>query len=120
MDIFEAILWLTLNIYNEARSDDQLAQIAVGHVTLNRAKVRKLSIKQVVLQPYQFSWTHQLSSWIPNDPRALMECMESATIAITGHDFTDGSTYYHLEDIEPYWASSYKYVATYGSHKFYK
>ena len=51
MDLLIGILYLTLNVYHEARSEDQFAQTAVAHVTMNRAVERKLTIKQVVLQP---------------------------------------------------------------------
>jgi len=120
MDLLEAILWLTINVYHEARGEDQLAQIAVAHVTINRTKTRSLSIKQVVLQPSQFSWVHQLDSYIPSNPQAFIECLESVSVAVQGHDFTGGSTYYHLDTINPWWASKYTYVASYGSHKFYR
>ena len=57
MTIFEGLLWLTLNVYHEARSEPQLGQIAIAQVTLNRAKKGQLSIEDVVRQPHQFSWT---------------------------------------------------------------
>ena len=57
MDVIGALLWLSLNIYYEARSEPKNAQIAVAQVTINRSKSRNLTIKEVVLQPYQFRWT---------------------------------------------------------------
>lgn len=120
MGLMEGIFWLTLNIYHEARSDPQLAQIAVAHVTINRTKNKKQTIKQVVLSPRQFSWTHLKQSWIPYDLPAFYQCLESALIAYRGFDFTQGATHYHHKDIEPYWTFKYHYVATFGSHKFYR
>lgn len=120
MTFLEGLLWLTLNVYHEARSESEIGQMAVVHVTLNRAAKRELSIKNVVKQPYQFSWIQQKESYIPEDPKAFFDCMQSVYVALTSSDFTAGATYYHLETIEPYWASQYTFVDQYGSHKFYK
>lgn len=120
MTFLEGLLWLTLNVYHEARSEPEIGQVAVAHVTLNRAAQKKLSIKKVVIQPHQFSWTTQKRSYIPDDPKAFFQCMKSVYIAVNSADFTAGSTYYHLDKINPKWASDYTYVDQYGSHKFYK
>lgn len=120
MTVLEGLLWLTLNVYHEARSEPQIGQVAVVHVTLNRAEELNRSIKEIVRQPYQFSWTFQKESYIPDDPQAFFRCMHSVYVALQTHDLTSGSTYYHLEDIDPFWASDLQYVNTFGSHKFYK
>jgi len=120
MTFLEGLLWLTLNVYHEGRSEPEIGQVAIAHVTLNRAAKRELSIKNVVNQPYQFSWIHQKKSYIPEDPRAFFSCMKSVYIALNTADFTAGATYYHLDIIDPYWTSEYTFVDQYGSHKFYK
>ena len=120
MTILEGLLWITLNVYHEARSEPQIGQVAVAHVTLNRAMARNLSVKDVVQQPYQFSWTFQKKSYVPDDPQAFFKCMHSVYLALQSYDFTSGATYYHLDDINPLWASDMKYVNQFGSHKFYK
>ena len=121
MTLLEGLLWLTLNVYHEARSEPQIGQIAVAHVTLNRAKKEDLSIKDVVHKPHQFSWTrlHQ-DSYFPEDPQAFLKCMESVVIALKNEDFTHGSTHYHLTSVSPDWVSKYTFVKQYGSHKFYR
>lgn len=120
MSILEGLLWLTLNVYHEARSEPEIGQVAVVHVTLNRAFERHLSVKDVVKQPYQFSWTFQKKSYIPDDPKAFFECMESVYVALQTKDVTTGATYYHLDSITPNWASQYTFVNQFGSHKFYR
>jgi len=120
MSILEGILWLTLNVYHEARSEPQIGQVAVAHVTLNRAEELNLSIKEVVQQPYQFSWTFQKKSYIPENPRAFFKCMHSVYVALQAPDLTAGSTFYHLDTIQPFWAKEKEYVNQFGSHKFYK
>ena len=120
MDLLSAIMWLTLNIYHEARNEDQIGQIAVAHVTLNRVHNRRQTMKAVVLEPKQFSWTHQKKSWTPQDLEALAECFESAVIALNGYDFTQGATHYHRVDVHPKWAKKKTYIGQFGSHKFYR
>ena len=120
MTFLEGLLWLTLNVYHEARSEPEIGQVAVAHVTLNRAAQKQLSIKKVVNQPYQFSWIKQKKSYIPEDPQAFFQCMKSVYIALNQSDFTKGSTFYHLDSIDPYWASDVTSVNQYGRHRFYK
>ena len=120
MSILEGLLWLTLNVYHEARSEPEIGQVAVVHVTLNRAFEKHLSVKDVVKQPYQFSWTFQKKSYIPDDPKAFFDCMHSVFVALQIKDVTTGATHYHLDSINPSWASKYTYVNQFGSHKFYR
>jgi N-acetylmuramoyl-L-alanine amidase len=120
MTLLEGLLWLTLNVYHEARSEPQIGQMAVAHVTLNRAEEKQLPVKEIINQPYQFSWTLNKDIPLPDDPDAFFECLHSVYLALQTPDFTNGATHYHLESITPYWASGYTYVAQYGSHKFYK
>lgn len=120
MTLDAAILWLALNIYHEARNQSELAQLAVAHVTLNRAEDRGLTIRQVVLQPSQFSWTLKLDDWIPHDAVAYEKACRLAAVATKGYDFTQGALYFHKFTVQPYWAEHYAYVADFGVHKFYK
>ncbi len=120
MSFLEGVLWLTLNIYHEARSEPRIGQLAVAHVTLNRAIQRHESVEEVVTAPYQFSWTFQKNSYMPTESGALLTCLESALTAMVSSDFTNGATYYHRQDINPAWAENKTYVAQYGAHKFYR
>ncbi len=120
MTLLEGLLWLTLNVYHEARSEPEIGQIAVALVTLNRANEKHTTIKDVVREPYQFSWTFQKKSYLPDDPKAFLECMKSVYLALKNNDFTQGATHYHLDKIKPYWASDFTYLDQYGSHLFYK
>jgi len=120
MTLLEGLLWLTLNVYYEARSESQLGQVAVAHVTLNRAAARNASIKEVVTQAGQFSWLSQRASLAPKDPKAFLTCFHSAYLALAGDDITDGATHFHTKYITPNWAGDYRYIASYGAHRFYK
>ena len=116
MAILESLLWLSLNIYHEARSEDKIAQIAVAHVTLNRSRPVKVS----VLKPYAFSWTHQKTSYFPTDIPAYFDSLHSAYLALQGTDFTGGANHYHRIKVKPKWRSKLTYIGTIGEHVFYK
>jgi len=117
----EAVLWLTLNIYHEARGEDALGQLAVAHVTLNRARSQGLDVKQVVLEPYQFSWTLQPKKrWWPKDMAALIGCLDVAVTAVAGHDFTRGATHYHQVSVIPEWTNRLEFAGAYGLHNFWR
>ena len=120
MGFVEGLLWLTLNIYHEARSEPEIGKLAVAHVTLNRAKGEQKSIEAVVTAPYQFSWTFQKKSYIPSEPSSLESSVAVALKALTSRDFTQGSTFYHRTDVDPKWAAQKDFTAQYGSHKFYR
>ena len=120
MSFLEGLLWLTLNVYHEARSEPQVGQLAVAHVTLNRATQKMKSVEQVVTAPHQFSWTFQKSSYLPTEPGAFIGCLQTAMKAMTSSDFTGGATFYHRNDVQPKWAGNMTYVAQYGVHKFYR
>ncbi len=56
MQYHEKIFWLAVNAYHEARGEPFSGQKAVCHVVLNRASLRKQTVKEVILAPFQFSW----------------------------------------------------------------
>ncbi|MDW7771857.1 MAG: cell wall hydrolase [Desulfobulbaceae bacterium] len=120
MGLFEGLLWLTLNIYHEARGETKIGQLAVAHVTLNRAMQKQQSLEEVVIAPYQFSWTFLKNTYVPTEPAAFLDCMKSALEALTSEDFTEGAIYYHREDVQPSWSENMTYINQYGSHKFYR
>ncbi len=61
----ESLLWLSLNVYHESRGEPEIGQLAVAHVTLNRALEDNKSVADVILAPNQFSWTFQKKEVCP-------------------------------------------------------
>jgi N-acetylmuramoyl-L-alanine amidase len=120
MTLLEGLLWLTLNVYHEARSEPQLGQIAVAQVTLNRAWSRGIPVRQAVTQSGQFSWWSEKEPVAPQNPKAFLACLRSAYLALAGDDITHGATHYHANYVTPSWADDFQYVASYGAHRFYK
>ena len=119
MDLLSAIMWLSLNVYHESRSESPLAQIAVAQVTINRSKNRNLSIEQVVNQPFQFSWIQE-GKLIPDDIDAFIKSIYYVKMASELPDITKGATHYHHVKVIPEWTNRMQYVGTFGVHKFYK
>ncbi len=120
MYFIEGLLWLSLNIYHEARGEPEKGKLAVAHVTLNRARQQNKNIAAVVMAPYQFSWTFQKENYTPNDMNALLNCTKAALKSLTTPDFTNGATFFHRYDINPFWAAEMTFIGQYGSHKFYR
>jgi len=120
IDPASALLCLALNVYHEARGEPLLGQHAVAHVTLNRAKKRKLSVCDVVFQPYQFSWT--LYDKKVQDERAWAKALQVAQKAMKSSpkaDPTGGATYFHTPAVNPSWNRHMKVAAVIGGHIFY-
>lgn len=118
--LVESLLWLSLNVYHESRGEPEIGQLAVAHVTLNRALEDNKSIADVILAPRQFSWTFQKKSYVPLEINPLQESLRIALKAISTPDFTNGSTFYHHVDVAPKWATGKSYIGRYGSHLFYR
>lgn len=120
VSFLEGLLWLTLNVYHEARGEKEIGQMAVAHVTLNRAMEDGKSIAAVVREPYQFSWTLLKKSYVPLELQPLQKSLNVALKAMTSRDFTGGATYFHRYDIRPDWAATKTFTARYGAHRFYR
>lgn len=121
-----AVLWLTLNIYHEARGEPPRVQQAVAHTTLNRSRATGETIKKTVLKPAQFSWTLKPGKirerpW-EKDPKTFVACGSSALAAMVSKDFTGGATHFHEADMKhkPKWTKKVTRVARYGGFIFYK
>ena len=76
---------MALNIYHEARGESIEGQYAIAHVTLNRVASTKWpdSICDVVYQPYQFSWTHQIRDQKPRG-NAWTVAKQAAALVLSG------------------------------------
>jgi Cell wall hydrolyses involved in spore germination len=116
----ESLLWLSLNIYHESRGEPEIGQLAVAHVTLNRAMEENKSISDIILAPNQFSWTFQKKNYVPMEINPLQTSLRVALKAMATQDFTNGSTYYHHISVDPKWAANKAYTGRYGAHKFYR
>lgn len=125
MPFLEAVFWLAMNLYNEARGESLAGKIAVAHVVLNRAEQKGKPVKAIVLEPMQFSWANGGARPAVKEYDALLECFQAA--AHTLNERLEGKTlkgadHYHATYMSPFpsWAKSMKVIATIGNHIFYR
>lgn len=108
----------------EARGETLAGSVAVGYVILERTKNPAKwpkTIRGVVSQRNQFSYTTRKQKVRPKQ-----EDWERAYV--TSYRILHGevknpintSDHYHTLKVKPRWAKKMQYIATVGSHKFYK
>jgi len=121
-----ALLWLAMNVYHESRGEPDIAQHAVTHVTLNRAKEKGLVVQSVVKEPGQFSWRldrnkRESKPW-KEDPEQFLKCSLNVVKAVAGKDPTNGATHFHEAKMKPApkWTKTMKKVGKIGGFIFYK
>lgn len=119
----ESLFWLTMNAYHEARGETFDGIKAVCHVVLNRARSRKKTVKEIVLQPLQFSWANGGARPPVKDYDAFANCLSAAIAAGEEQDAGKnlfGEDHYHATSVNPAWSGKMMKVATIGKHIFYK
>jgi len=120
---------LALNLYHEARGEDAAGIVAVGNVVLNRVQSKRFPntvcevVKQGSQRRYkcQFSWycdgrsdkVKNKASW--RQMIWLAERLLNGSIA----DNTEGSLFYHAENVNPYWNVNMTPKVRLGAHIFY-
>ncbi len=88
MNPLEGVFWLALCIYHEARGEPPEGQYLVAKSVLNRSYEREMTIKDVVLQPWQYSWANEIEKTKVKDYNAMCDCIIVANKAI--FDFANG------------------------------
>lgn len=127
----ESHMCLALNLYHESRGESIESWVAIAFVTINRVIDDRFpdDICSVVWEPYQFSWTHDGISDIPDtskyaDKKAWEYIQEFSKGFLENFDYiedpTGGALYYHADYVEPYWKDSFAYVGVIGRHLFYR
>ena len=129
---------LALNLYHEARGEGVLGMVAVALVTQNRANVGfrgQKTVCGVVYDPYQFSWTHELTpaQQQPTDPAAWRTAQEIAQQVLQAEDggkfaaevqllniLLGDADHYHADYVDPYWANHMDGLVQVGRHIFYR
>jgi len=122
MFLAESIYWLTLCIYHEARGEPEEGQEAVAHVILTRSMQRQKTIREVIQEPYQFSWYSDGKPDDIKDHDIFVICMRSAMRALDcrlGGRTMDGIDHYHAVYVSPSWAKRMTKVMRVGDHIFY-
>ncbi|MDX9668670.1 cell wall hydrolase [Pseudomonas sp. P8_250] len=108
----------------EARSESLIGAIAVGYVILERTRNPERwpkTVRGVVTQKNQFSYLRkrQKSKPKPEDwERAYIASYQILHGEVSNP--IGASDHYHTLKVKPKWAKKMQYVATVGSHKFYR
>lgn len=117
-----AVICLALNIYHEARGEPHNGQLAVAHVTINRAKKNKTTICKEVYRKNQFSWTRKKMIKIDKSSKEWLDAKKTALEALRTKDTTHGSLFFfnpkkcgHPASI----VTNRKKVKSIGNHDFY-
>ena len=117
---------LARNLYHEARGEPVDGIIAVAWVTYNRKKDPRFgnNICSVVYQKAQFSWTLDQSKRV-NDWQTYNRLYQFAERFLNHSvyyikDVTNGSTFYHKDDVSPRWTRSFQRTTVIGRHIFYR
>ena len=123
------LYWMAMNIYHEAGNQPLIGKIAVGIVTMNRVNDKRYpkNIRDVVTDPYQFSWYNSKSANTPPTSNARWrESYEVAKLLLTkaiGNDIIkllEGATHFHATSVKPDWINKVHRVAQIEGHVFYR
>lgn len=127
----DAIFWITLTVYYEARGESALGQKNVAKVILNRSDNKKWPVSNIVLSHKQFScYNNGLTDKLLHIKNILkfIEIYEITKIALNewkNGDRLDGATHYYaikgMKDHKPpYWVDNMTFVCEEGGHRFYR
>lgn len=121
---------LAMNVYWEARSEDQRGRHAVAHLTLNRVASSDFpdSVCEVVTQGQkgryrcQFQWYCDGRQDTPLNVDAWDDAVEIAGAALAGRskDPTKGALYFHHRRVKPSWARKKAQTVRINDHFYYK
>jgi len=129
---------MALNIYFEARDESRMGQLAVGLVTINRVLSNKYpnTVCEVVWQKRknpktgkwvaQFSWTldgkhdrpYKDEKW--EEIQYLAHALLAERSLFNIKDFTQGSTHYHADYVNPWWNKAFTPTLKVDTHLLYR
>jgi len=119
---------LAKNIYFEARGESRAGQMAVGQVTINRAKsdVYPPSICAVVKQRSQFSWYWDKVADVITQRDVYADIYKLSVRLYDEYwtvekmpDIVNGATHFHTTAVRPGWKNM-KQVARIDNHLFFR
>lgn len=121
----EDVYYLTEALYFEDALGSVECQEMIGHTIQNRVYSWKFpnKVKDVVWQPYQFSYTHDGKPEHMKMERSRKKLEEVAKSILGGYrvDTTEGSMYYYNPELaNPPWKDSFEVVSKCGKHVFLK
>lgn len=119
------VFCLAKNIYHEAGIEDDLGKYAVAQVTINRVLHSRYpdTICDVVMDPFQFSWTRNKSiRWMTPKGPLWEESLFVAKDVLFYNKRVYGledAIFYHADYVSPHWKNPLAKIAKIGTHIFY-
>tara|TARA_R100000995_G_scaffold81520_2_gene54408 strand:- start:352 stop:789 length:438 start_codon:yes stop_codon:yes gene_type:complete len=134
-----ALTCMSYAIYFEARSESTVAQLAVAQVVMNRVNDYRFpnTVCEVVTDGLRYSWDSSkivrdkcaFSFYCDGKPEHIADKQaygwaESIAWVVINEqitiDVTDGSTHYHANYVQPYWANAFTNTVCIDTHCFYR
>ena len=123
------LYWMAMNIYHEAGNQPLIGKIAVGIVTMNRLNDKRYpkNIRDVVTDPYQFSWYNSKGANTPppsnnrwKESYEVAKMLLTKTISSDIIKLLEGATHFHATSVKPDWINKVHKVAQIEGHIFYR
>lgn len=126
-DMAFQMMFIAFNVYFESQGEPWDGKVAVAHVTFQRIEERGKSAKEIVFEPWQFSWTMDDLQDIVKYMDTFAECgaavAEAQRQRMTGNHFFFANLY-HSKDMNPFpsWSRepNVRKVTEIGNHIFYR
>lgn len=125
-DSGQNLAYLAFCMYYEAGGEPIDGKIAVGHVILNRARERHLSVARVVMQSSQFEWYTPGMTFkvpevrIPEFTECIIAVQRLAAEVLDGENLRGANHFFNPKLVKPYWADDMVLITKIGNHVFYK
>lgn len=131
--MISSVACIAMAIYFEARSEPLEGQVAVANTIINRVHSSYFPDTPCdVVKQGRYWLGHPLrnqchfSYWCDGKPEKIDD-EDAYTVALSIavnaerlYDVTGGATYYHRDDVKPYWVDGLKTKRQIGRHIFYK
>lgn len=119
---------LVYNLYNESRSESDLANIMVINTVMNRVKSKSFPNTpcEVIKQKWQYSWTFDKRSDEMKDKKSVDRLAKIVDTYLLNKEvflsLSQGADHYHNVGITPEWSTSKRMVkvGTFDQHRFYR
>jgi len=131
--MISSVTCLALAVFFEARSESLEGQVAVINTIMNRVASESFPntpcdvVKQghywaghPVRNACHFSFWCDGKAERIDDEEAYIQALSIAVNAERLFDVTGGATYYHRDDVKPYWVNTVTPVRKIGRHIFYR
>jgi spore germination cell wall hydrolase CwlJ-like protein len=108
----------------ESANQSDYGMELVAHVVINRARLRGMTLEQVVRQPKQFSALNSLkwlNTWVSRhyDHRTRARAVSALERALISNKWAS-LTHYHTLAVSPKWARGHEPAIVAGGHAFYE